>query len=88
MNELTMEQLRIKVSEIVRYKYDKIVQAEDRELMLCHYHGVSELISFARDNEIIDSQTAIYFDAKIEQAHEMYYEKAKKDFESAHKRLF
>ena len=28
MNELTMEQLRIKVSEIVRYKYDKIVQPE------------------------------------------------------------
>lgn len=85
---MTNKQLQNKVYEEVRHHYDKIITAERYEEMLCHYFGASSIISFALRCDIIDLETEKYYFAKIDQAHDKYYEKATSDFESAHKRLF
>lgn len=85
---MTIKQLQNKVYEEVRIHYDKITNAECHEEMSYYYFGVGNIINFALKCGIIDSNTKQYYDAKIEQAHDKYYEKATSDFESAHNRLF
>lgn len=85
---MTIKQLQNKVYEVVRHNYDKIISAERYEEMLCYYFGTSNIISFALCCDIIDSETEKYYLAKIEQAHDKYYENATSDFVSAHMKLF
>ena len=85
---MNKKELQNKVNETVRHHYNKIINAERYEEMLCYYFGVGIIIKFVLKCNIIDSNTKQYYDAKIDQAHEKYYEKAKSDYESAHKKLF
>ena len=85
---MTIKQLQNKVNEEVRIHYDKIISAECHEEMSYYYFGVGSIINFALKCDIIDSNTKPYYDAKIDQAHDKYYEKAKSDYESAHRKLF
>lgn len=85
---MTIKQLQNKVYEEVRIHYDKIIDAECHEEMSYYYFGIGSITAFALKCDIIDLDTKKYYDAKINQAHDKYYEKATSDFESAHKKLF
>ena len=85
---MTIKQLQNKVYEEVRHHYDKIINAERNEEMMYYYYGAHNIMLFALNCGIIDLETEKYYDAKIDQAHDKYYEKAKSELESAHKKLF
>lgn len=66
-----------------------IEKADTHENMLWHYYSASSLIDFVKSH--VESISEAYINELhklIEDAHNEYYEKAKNELKSAHKRLF
>lgn len=83
-----MNKLERKLEEYIKEKEEKIRNAESNEERKFNFYGASHVIFFLYLSDIISSELYNKYDEVIEKANDIYYEKAKKDFENAHKRIF
>lgn len=81
-------ELQKNTREYIEEKAEQIENADCSERMHYWFIGASEVLNFLYRNDLISINKWTEYDKKIDLAHERYYEKAKKDFENAHKRIF
>lgn len=83
-----LDYLQIEVENRVNFACKRIEENERHDGMLSWYYGITYLVEFAEKTQIIVEERAKHYNALIEKAHDNYYDKAKNDFESVHKRIF
>ena len=89
MITMTKEQFLKALREELQNECEGIMNASDRTEELLHYFGGSALLNFAHFNlQIISLEEMKELDNLLDKAHDTYFEKAKKELENAHKRLF
>lgn len=83
-----LENAKRKLEIEVKEACERIIKSERRDEMLYHYFGAAYVTDFALDIGIITLEEHQKYGNMLDEAHDKYYENAKKDFEKAHKRIF
>ncbi len=83
-----LENAKRKIEIEVKAACEKLLESKTSDEMLYYYFGTSCVIDYALSIDILTIEEHEKYGNILDKAHDEYYEKAKKDLESAHKRLF